>query len=194
MRLFLGVNGLKLDLRPLLAEDIRVLTVDFPLSPIGEESDNPGSRLYGVRFPSPMQVHGEITNTAGYMRMCLAAEIPYVAPCARCLQDVPGTFSFRFEKTVAPAGLLKNVSEEDADDYVVVEDGFLDVDEQLLEILELDFPSKVLCRDDCQGLCPVCGKNLNEGPCGCSHHIPDPRLAPLAALLEKHKQHSGEES
>ena len=42
---------------------------------------------------------------------------------------------------------------------------------------------KVLCRDDCRGLCPKCGKNLNEGPCGCTKDG-DPRLAVLSRLLE----------
>ncbi|MBQ8350887.1 MAG: DUF177 domain-containing protein [Clostridia bacterium] len=182
---------MKLDLRPLLAENIRILPVDFLLPPPAEEDMAPN--LYGVRFPSDLQVQGEITNTAGYMRMSLSAAIPYIAPCARCLEDVTGTFSFRFEKTVAPAKLLTNIAEEDADDYVIVEDGFLDVDEQLLEMLTLEFPSKLLCREDCAGLCPQCGKSLNEGPCQCSKQETDPRLAPLAAWLERHKADKSED-
>ena len=179
---------MKLDLRPLLAENIRVLPVDFLLPPPVEEEDGIAANLYGVHFPSELLVQGEITNTAGYMRMSLSASIPYVAPCARCLEEVTGTFSFRFEKTVAPAKLLANVAEEDADDYVIVEDGFLDVDEQLLEMLVLEFPAKLLCQEDCAGLCPQCGKNLNNGSCACSKQEADPRLAPLAAWLERHKE------
>ena len=179
---------MKLDLRPLLAENIRTLPVDFTLSPPVEEMTDIAPNLYGVQFPSELQVLGEITNTAGYMQMTLSASIPYSAPCARCLEEVTGTFSFRFEKTVAPAKLLTNISEEDADDYVIVEDGFLDVDEQLLEMLMLEFPSKLLCREDSAGLCPQCGKNLNVENCSCNQKETDPRLAPLAAWLERHKQ------
>ena len=178
---------MKLDLRPLLAEDIRVLAVDFTLPPPDTEGDAALGTLYGVEFPHTLQVTGEITNTAGYMRMSLSASIPYVVPCARCLEEVAGTFSFRFEKTVAPANLLVNIAPEDADDYVIVRDGFLDVDEELLEMLELDFPAKILCREDCAGLCPRCGKNLNHGPCSCPTKEVDPRLAPLAKLLEKYR-------
>lgn len=178
---------MKLDLRPLLAEDIRVLPVDFTLSPPTAEDGGSGN-LYGVSFPAPLHVFGEVTNTAGYMRMALSATIPYAVPCARCLEEVEGTFSFRFEKTVAPANLLANIREEDADDYVIVRDGFLDVDEELSEMLEMDFPSKILCRDDCQGLCPKCGANRNHGACSCPEKEVDPRLAPLAKLLEKYKQ------
>ena len=121
------------------------------------------------------------------MRMALSGSIPYTVPCARCLEEVEGTFSFRFEKTVAPANLLTNIREEDADDYVIVRDGFLDVDEELSEMLEMDFPSKILCREDCHGLCPKCGANRNHGSCSCPEKEVDPRLAPLAKLLEKYK-------
>ena len=179
---------MKLDLRPLLAEDIRALAVDFTLPPPVDGTDSLSGTLYGVEFPHPLQVSGEITNTAGYMRMVLSASIPYVVPCARCLEEVSGTFSFRFEKTVAPANLLTNIAPEDADDYVIVRDGFLDVDEELLEILELDFPSKILCHEDCAGLCPRCGKNLNHGTCSCPQKEVDPRLAPLAKLLERYRE------
>ena len=179
---------MKLDLRPLLAEDIRVLAVNFTLPAPLDRQNDPSSPLYGVSFPAPLTVTGEITNTAGYMRMTLSATIPYCVACARCLCDVDGSFTFLLEKTVTPAGLLHNIREEDADDYVVVEDGFLDVDEQLLEVLELDFPSKVLCRPDCAGICPKCGKDLNEGACSCTEKEIDPRLAPLAAILERMRE------
>ena len=179
---------MKLDLRPLLAEEIRVLSVDFSLDPPVEDNENPMSNLYGVGFPAPLHVCGEITNTAGYMRMALEASVPYTATCARCLQPVSDTFSFRFEKTVAPAKQVENTPEEDKDDYAVIYDGFLDVDEQLLEMLELEFPSKLLCREDCAGLCPTCGKDLNDGPCGCdAKKEDDPRLAPLRDLLKRYQ-------
>ena len=184
---------MKLDLRPLLAEEIRVLSVDFLLDPPEGDEENPMSNLYGVGFPAPLHVCGEITNTAGYMRMVLEAAVPYTASCARCLQPVSDTFSFRFEKTVAPAKQVENTPEEDKDDYAVIYDGFLDVDEQLLEMLELAFPSKLLCREDCAGLCPICGKDLNEGPCGCERKEIDPRLAPLAELLKQFQEEGEEE-
>ncbi len=176
---------MKLDLRPLLAEKIRTLAVDFRLPPPTDEAQI-SANLYGVQFPGELAVRGEITNTAGYMRMALSASIPYLTSCARCLEEVGGTFSFRFEKTVAPAKLLSNIAEEDADDYAIIEDGFLDVDAQLLEMLVLEFPSKFLCRENCAGLCPRCGKNLNAGSCTCNAKEADPRLAPLAAWLSRH--------
>ena len=177
---------MKLDLRPLLAGD-RLLTFDYELS-LDTEQDNSASFLYGVCFPSPMKVKGKITNTAGYMQMTLSLSLEYSASCARCLCPVDGEFSLNLEKTVATRDLLGDIDEYKLDDYAIIEDGFLDIDEQLREQLEIEFPLRFLCREDCRGLCQRCGKNLNEGDGSCSKTEIDPRLAPLAKILEKMKE------
>jgi uncharacterized protein len=173
----------KLDLRPLLAGD-RLLTFDYEL-PLVCDPEDTASFLYGVSFPSPMKVTGEITNTAGYMRMTLSMSVNYQAECARCLTPVSGCFSLDLEKTVAPRDVLGDLDEDRLDDYAIIEDGFLDMDEQLLEQLEMEFPLRFLCHDDCKGLCQRCGKNLNEGECDCSKKEIDPRMAPLQKLLDE---------
>ena len=177
---------MKLDLRPLLAGD-RLLTFDYELS-LDIDSEDTSSFLYGVSFPSPMKVKGEITNTAGYMRITLSASVDYSSECARCLAPVSGDFTLSLEKTVAPRSLLDGLDEDKLDDYVIIEDGFLDIDEQLLAQLEMEFPIRFLCREDCKGLCQRCGKNLNEGKCDCPEKEIDPRMAPLQKLLEQMKK------
>ena len=61
----------------------------------------------------------------------------------------------------------------------------LDVDTPVLDQLFLEFPMKHLCREDCAGLCPICGKNRNEGTCDCEKKQIDPRFASLRKLLEQ---------
>ena len=185
-RIRYGRNIVKLDLRPLLAGE-RLLTFDYEL-PLDIDPEDTSSFLYGVSFPSPMKVSGEITNTAGYMRMTLSMSVDYQAECARCLDTVTGCFTLDLEKTVAPKKLLENLDEDKLDDYAIIEDGFLDMDEQLREQLEMEFPMRFLCKEDCLGLCSKCGKNLNEGQCDCDHTEFDPRLEPLRKLLEKMKE------
>ena len=177
---------MKLDLRPLLAGD-RLLTFDYELS-LDIDPEDTSSFLYGVSFPSPMKVKGEITNTAGYMRITLSASVDYSSECARCLAPVSGDFTLSLEKTVAPRSLLVGLDEDKLDDYAIIEDGFLDIDEQLLAQLEMEFPIRFLCREDCRGLCQRCGKNLNEGKCDCPEKEIDPRMAPLQKLLEQMKK------
>ena len=176
---------MKLDLRPLLAGD-RLLTFDYELS-LDIDPEDTSSFLYGVSFPSPMKVVGDITNTAGYMRMRLEMSVDYTAECARCLSPVSGKFSLDLEKTVAPRNLLLDLDEDKLDDYAIIEDGFLDMDGQLREQMEIEFPIRFLCREDCLGLCSKCGKDLNEGDCGCQKKEIDPRLAPLQKLLDQMK-------
>ena len=175
---------MKLDLRPLLAGD-RLLEFDYEL--LLDTSEDTASYLAGVDFPSPMKVNGEITNTAGYMKMTLTMSVDYVAQCARCLSPVAGEFTLDLEKTVAPRDLLGDLDEDKLDEFAIIEDGFLDMDEQLREELEMEFPMRFLCKEDCKGLCSKCGKNLNEGECDCDHREIDPRMEPLRKLLEQMK-------
>ena len=128
---------MKLDLRPLLLGD-RLLSFDYELT-VDIDSEDTASFLYGVSFPSPMKVRGDITNTAGYMRMTLTASLDYSARCARCLKEVNGSFTFDLEKTVAPREVLSDLDEDRLDDYAIVEDGFLDMDEQLREQMEMEW-------------------------------------------------------
>ncbi len=179
---------MKLDLRPLLTGE-KLLTFDFCLTPNIDPEDTT-SFLWGVGFPSPMKVTGDITNTAGYMRMKLHMSVDYEAECARCLSPVNGSFALDLEKTVATRDMLGDLDEDRLDDYAIIEDGFLDIDEQLREQMEIEFPIRFLCREDCRGLCPKCGKNLNEGECGCEKKEIDPRLAPLAKILEDMKNNN----
>lgn len=177
---------MKLDLRPLLAGD-KLLSFDYELKLDAADADS-FSFLSDASFPSPMKVKGDITNTAGYMRMKLTLSVDYESMCARCLSPLSGSFALDLEKTVAPRDVLENLPEEKLDEYVIIDDGFLDMDEQLKEQLELEFPSRFLCDEDCLGLCQRCGKNLNEGKCDCPTHEIDPRLAPLQKILDQMKQ------
>ena len=178
-------DTVKLDLRPLLAGE-ELLTFDYEL-PLNVDPEDTSSFLYGVSFPSPMKVKGEITNTSGYMTMTLTVSVDYQAECARCLDKVTGCFSLDLEKTVATKKQAENLEEKIVDDYCIIEDGFLDIDEPLKEQIEIEFPFRILCKDDCKGLCEKCGKNLNHGECGCVKKEIDPRLAPLQKILEQMK-------
>ncbi len=175
---------MKLDLRSLLAGEIRTQTVDFTLTVDEALSADPQSPLYGVAFRGPVAARGEIVNNAGYIRLSLTLSAPYTAPCARCLANVNGDFALTVKRTVVTPQMAEDMDERD-DDFVVTEDGFLDADALLAELFELNFPSKILCREDCCGLCPRCGADLNAASCSCRTSDPDPRLASLGSLLEK---------
>ena len=117
------------------------------------------------------------------MRLVATAEIPYSGACARCLSEVNDVYTMPFERTVVTEGTLTEEQEEDnVDEYVILQNGMLDIDDSVREALILTFPMRLLCEEDCPGLCPKCGKSLKEGSCGCSTKEVDPRWAVLASL------------
>ncbi|MBO7150402.1 MAG: DUF177 domain-containing protein [Clostridia bacterium] len=173
---------MKLDLRELLAGTVKEVPFSFDFT-APQEQDLFGT-LQSVRFTAPLAVEGAVTNAAGYIRLTLSLSADYVAPCARCLRDVSGSFSLPLEKTVVSAEQAQNMDEDTLDDYLVAADGFLCLEDPLLDLLYMEFPQKILCDEDCKGLCSICGQNLNEKECNCKP-APDPRLAPLQAMLDE---------
>jgi uncharacterized protein len=71
--------------------------------------------------------------------------------------------------------------------YLQPDNDKIDLDKDIRDYAILGVPMKKLCSDDCKGLCPKCGKNLNEGSCNCSEEIIDPRWEPLEKLKSKNK-------
>ncbi len=169
--------GVTLDLKPLLRGEVRRIDVDYRLVP---------EKIFGVRFDGDLHAVGEVTDDAGYMRLTLRLSVPYTAECARCLDPVKGEFAEVFERTVVTKGSVdEDKIEESVDEYAVLdENGCLNVDEEILETMTLLFPKKILCSEDCPGLCPKCGKSLKNGKCGCPEKEIDPRLAVLKKLLD----------
>lgn len=169
-----------LDLGPMLRGEVQKMDFDY-LLPSGEFGDD--------RFAGDAQVSGRITDEGGYMHLILSATIPYATECARCLTPVTGTFSVELERTVAvKETLTREQIEENVDEFAVVENGKLDLDDTVREELLLSFPMRFLCREDCPGLCPKCGKPLADGPCGCDLKEIDPRWAVLKTLFDKNEE------
>ena len=168
---------MKLDMRPMLRGECDRIAVDFELLPL---------EINGAVVDGNVKVVGEIVDTAGYMRLSLSASFDYHGECARCLSPVSSTFETEFVRTVVGEGTLSEEQlEEGFDEYVVIHDGQLDIDEQLCEELILDFPMRLLCSEDCPGLCPKCGKPLRDGDCGCDLAERDPRWDVLRQYFEE---------
>ena len=101
----------------------------------------------------------------------------YATCCARCLKPLDVPLAAQVETVLSRDG-----SEED-DVFVLTEDA-IEVEDVLIPELLLQVHMTYLCREDCKGLCPVCGADRNVQPCTCENRQVDPRLAALAALLD----------
>ena len=160
-----------LDMCPMLRGETDRIKIDYMLKP---------ESVRGAEFTGDAHVTGEITDDGGYMQMKLEATLPFRTVCARCLSPVEDVFRMEFVRTVADEGTRTDEQLEDnGDEDGGIQHGKLDVDEELREDLILEFPMRILCSEDCPGLCPKCGKPLRDGDCGCPTVEIDPRLAVL---------------
>lgn len=128
---------------------------------------------------SPVKVKGRVTNTGGLVELTYKADFTYAKPCDRCLAIAEKTMSREFVHTLA-----LSVENEESDDIIIVEGYALDLFSLVRDDILLELPIKHLCSEDCAGLCPKCGQNLNEGSCGCKAEAADPRMAVLDELLQ----------
>lgn len=95
----------------------------------------------------------------------------YHATCARCLGPATATVKadvhlIYWPKDPETGSKIANIEPEEPD-FAIYEGEQLDPDEELREVLLVEVPLVVVCKDDCKGLCPRCGTNLNEGACDC---------------------------
>ena len=138
---------------------------------------------FGGSFPvqEPVSAEGTVRNTAGVLVLEAVIATNLHAVCDRCAAP--------FERRVSwpvHAVLTRSLEREDEADewtFLLQEGDKADLDEILTTAFVLNMDSKLLCRPDCKGICPRCGKNLNEGACSCRPEI-DPRLAVLGQLLK----------
>ena len=135
-----------------------------------------GERL----FPDPLAVRGEVVNRAGVvmLRYQISGKMPY--RCDRCLMQSEKVIDEKYEHCV-----VQSLENQDLDDvYLTAPDGVLQLDEIAGADLQLSLPQALLCKEDCKGLCPQCGADLNTTICGCKPETGDPRMAVLKNLLK----------
>lgn len=163
---------MRLDLREII--EIPGASLPFSCEMETDGLDFPAVRSYRGK----PRAQGRVYNEAGVLHLegKLTAELTCI--CDRCGADFDSV-----KETELRAVIVEEESEE-FPEYFVLEGNELDMDELLSTCLILDMETKFLCREDCKGLCPTCGRNLNDGPCACRKQT-DPRFAVLEQLLDK---------
>ena len=147
--------------------------IPFDVVFTGDWEEN-GLSFHEIRFS------GSVTNAADILRLCGTVQCELTSPCARCLAPVRACHT-----ADADCIVLTDGSDPDAAEEAIVAAGErIDLLETAEDTLLPGLPFRLLCREDCKGLCPVCGKDLNEGDCGCVKKAADPRLAGLADFFK----------
>ena len=115
-----------------------------------------------------------------------AVDVTLSIPCGRCLEEVPTQICFEIDKKLDINESILVDDEMEENDYLI---GFeLDVDKLVYAEILVNWPMKVLCKEDCEGICKVCGANLNKGDCGCQRTELDPRMAAIQDIFSKFKE------
>ncbi len=163
---------MRLDLREII--EVPGGSVPFEMELETGRLDFPSVRAYRTR----PRARGRVFNAAGVLHLegLLTAEM--TCACDRC-----GT-EFDIVKELPLEAVIVEEESEENPELFVLEGNEIDLNEILETCLILDMETKFLCREDCKGLCPKCGRNLNLGPCGCGKEI-DPRFAVLGQLLDE---------
>ncbi|MFO8143364.1 MAG: DUF177 domain-containing protein [Dehalococcoidales bacterium] len=157
-------------------------------SSIGAERNyevNGNVNIYG----NACAVHGDISLVRTNRGILVKARVETEArvQCSRCLSQFPAPLEFNIEEEYFPlidvdSGMSLDVPNEPGC-FTIDERHILDLSEAVRQYAVMAIPMKPLCRPGCRGLCPGCGHNLNQGPCGCPSQQTDPRWSRLARLL-----------
>jgi uncharacterized protein len=164
-----------------------------------DEEFQPGTIDLGreVRQLWPLQLRGRAAVVREHEGRTVVADIRLTGrltgelemSCARCLEAVEFRVARSFDLLYRPQ-VKERGAEEVAISEAETEIGFytgegLELEDVLREHILLEVPLKMLCREDCRGLCPQCGKDLNRESCGCAPPATDARWNALLGLKDK---------
>jgi len=138
--------------------------------------------VFGASSPvtEPVRAIGSVTNSADVLRLTGTVSTTLHAVCDRCTKPFTREVSFPMQ-----AILVDELEDEDDEEEwtFLLENHCADLTDIIRTTFVLSMDSRLLCKEDCKGLCFRCGKDLNEGPCDCQPEV-DPRLAVLQQLLK----------
>jgi uncharacterized protein len=142
-----------------------------------------------LRVVAPVVLAFEIVKDGERFRLAGRVRTTLELLCSRCLEPfatlVDEPFDLRYQPRAENTGEGEREIAEDDLTTAFYEHNEIDLGQLMREQFYLALPMKPLCRDECRGLCPVCGTNLNRETCACTHAWEDPRLAALRELRNR---------
>lgn len=140
-------------------------------------------------FTVPAHVDGVLTQTGTRLVLQAAISIDAALECSRCLTDFPVHISTEFavlyervDRFQPDAGV--DAGESDDIEILDYDQKEIDISHRIREAILLALPMKPLCREECQGLCPVCGVDRNRYTCDCRVEQSDPRWEALRSVMQ----------
>ncbi len=143
----------------------------------------------GLKLVAPVSGSVRLVKVAGDVLVTGTLTTVLQMPCTRCLEPVDVPVTIEIEETFIPitdiATGMHLTLPEDVDDTILIDEAhILDLTEVVRQDLFISQPTHVLCREDCRGLCPQCGQNLNVGTCNCDTTTIDSRWSSLLTFKD----------
>ena len=157
------------DLSSVLNNDGAILTITGNVD-VGAVTDG-----LGVSFENGVSVSGKIVCRSDVLELTAHVEGKLKTNCARCLKELTIPLSFDFSEILTQDS--ENISDKDS--VVIFSGTTIDLSEIVSSNVLLNLSYKYLCSEDCRGICPKCGADLNKGACGCKDDEIDPRWEKL---------------
>ncbi|MFY9269940.1 MAG: DUF177 domain-containing protein [Candidatus Manganitrophaceae bacterium] len=163
------------------------LLLSYQMDPLNGDLSEKGFKIDG-----PVDVSAKAIKHNGdkvYLRGMLTAEV--ASECGRCLKQFKTKIESDFHAEYLPrhgvsSEMEKELSQGDLA-FHIYEDDTIDIDQEVEEQLILSIPMRPLCREECRGLCPQCGEDLNLKQCACPQETIDPRWSTLKELFKKNQ-------
>lgn len=135
------------------------------------------------RFYEPLKVEGNISNNGKALRLNARVTGQMTTNCARCTKEITVPVDFEMAEN-----LMQGEGEAIVDeDVILFKDTAIELDDIVLDNFLMNLEGKYLCSEDCKGLCPTCGADLNKGECGCSKENIDPRWSQLLDIMKNNE-------
>lgn len=156
---------IEIDIREALKNEGKVYIFQYEGAPaLGED----------ISFAKPLELNAEYVALNRNISVRGKFETVLNTVCDRCLDDMEMEIAYRFDETIFRTG----TQEEEEYTY---EGDVLSLDKLVYDAITLSLPHRLLCREECRGICPTCGQNLNRGSCGCKPEDTD-ETNPFAKL------------
>lgn len=166
---------MQLDFTKLFSSDKEIVNIDYKIDFDDFEYSTYQPLKNGVNVKGKAYCKADVV----YLDLCI--DFDFFGVCDRCAEEFEKKYSLELNKIIVQK--MEN-DDDDFDNYVVVDNNQINLDDLVYQEIQLFLPQKMLCKDDCKGICQKCGKNLNYEQCDCKPDV-DPRMAALLQLLDE---------
>lgn len=134
-----------------------------------------------IKLTKAIKIKGGIYNTEDGIYLQAKVYFEFETKCSRCLKEI----TIEEENNLEYRIQFKEDEEISSDEEVIKVSGYaIDLTKPIISSILLSIPMKTICDENCKGICPQCGNDLNEGQCNCKNNNIDPRLAKLKELMD----------